>query len=429
MRHALIVADLGHASPRIPGICRYLYRFGWQHTIITPQMTMEQKDRFLVDGGQSLSLVETNGFPMLYRTGIKPPLPKMIHRWLIQKGLKLILRERYEYPDSHTRWEPHVLKAVSKLLKKRKIDIIFSSSSPVSCHIISKRICLASGIPWIADMRDLWTQNHAYPYSPKRRAMERVLELETMDSVHALITVTPQLQAKLIKLHGKATHFIPNGFYPPKKVPPEPKGKTLSLVYTGQIYPAYQNVNLIIDAVKELYTTREIAPGDVTLHFYGQSSGYVGSISKKAHKPLPEFIKLGGWVSRKKTYEIQQMAHALLLLNWEDIGEKGVAQTKLYEYLAAKRPIIATGGFGSDYVEALLEKTGSGLYCLSLESIKKQLLIWLRELKSSDCIKLCSKNSAIEEYSYPNAAKLLSIVFDKALNNSRQKSRQEAVRT
>ena len=53
----------------------------------------------------------------------------------------------------------------------------------------------------------------------------------------------------------------------------------------------------------------------------------------------------------------------LLLLNWEDTEEKGVAPTKMHEYLATSSPILASGGFGGDYVESLLSETKEGTYC------------------------------------------------------------------
>ena len=57
---------------------------------------------------------------------------------------------------------------------------------PTTSHIIAKELVKRKKIPWIADFRDLWTQNHYYTYSGIRHFFEKRLELDTVSSANAL---------------------------------------------------------------------------------------------------------------------------------------------------------------------------------------------------------------------------------------------------
>ena len=57
-------------------------------------------------------------------------------------------------------------------------DVLYSTSSPVSAHLVALLVSRATGIPWVADFRDAWTKNPmahglATPH-PVRRTGSRV---------------------------------------------------------------------------------------------------------------------------------------------------------------------------------------------------------------------------------------------------------------
>jgi hypothetical protein len=104
----------------------------------------------------------------------------------------------------------------------------------------------------------------------------------------------------------------------------------------------------------------------------------------------------------------------LLLLNWDDPRETGTYTGKIFEYLAAQRPILATGGFGGDdVVKKLLEETNSGVYCSTVEEIKIALTGLYSEYKSKGRVKHKGNVEKINNYSYREMAKK----FTEILNN------------
>jgi hypothetical protein len=95
----------------------------------------------------------------------------------------------------------------------------------------------------------------------------------------------------------------------------------------------------------------------------------------------------------------------LLLLNWEDPLEKGTYTGKIFEYLAAQRPILVTGGFGNDVVEELLAETSSGVYCSTVEAIKKAVRESYLEYETKGKVAYNGIVEKIGKYSYREMAK------------------------
>ena len=73
-----------------------------------------------------------------------------------------------------------------------------------------------------------------------------------------------------------------------------------------------------------------------------------------------------------KIHQMSRESQMLLLLKWEDPQERGIYTGKIFEYLAARRPILATGG-SSDVVTELLNETKAGIDVPTIPDIKDAL--------------------------------------------------------
>ncbi len=189
MKKVLIIANLFHASPRIPGLVKYLPEFGWQPIILTPPLGEKPYLRF---GGppadfvkSEVRIIETEySYVICFWKKIMGFNPsedvgeQIKNRFNItsEKSLYPFLSGLYKkvdaiikYPDAEKGWKPFATKAGDDLLQNEDIDAMISSSSPVTSHIIAKELKEKHKIPWIADLRDLWTQNHDYSYGNIRK--------------------------------------------------------------------------------------------------------------------------------------------------------------------------------------------------------------------------------------------------------------------
>jgi hypothetical protein len=396
---------LFYASPRIPGLAKYLPEFGWHPIILTVPLGGDPDSRFGPpnDFRKKNQVIETHGYTSKKAASVGAR--KRLGRW---KPLLRFVYRRYSgivhYPDKEKGWIPFALVAGEKLLENDTVDAIISSYSPATCHIVAQKLKEKHNIPWVADFRDLWTQNHNYPYSPLRKLFERRLELRTLSTADALVTTSRFWAEKLKRLHGKASYTITNGFDPETMA----KGKAhltkkFTITYTGQIYAGKQDPAKLLEALKTLVSEGTVDPQNVEVRFYGTENE---QLKREAERyGLSDVVRQYGVISRTASFEKQRESLLLLLLNWEDPLEKGTYTGKIFEYLAAQRPILATGGFGKDVIEELLAETNSGVYCSTVEEIKKAVRELYVEYQTKGKVAYNGIVEKIDKYSYRQMAK------------------------
>nr|WP_054858913.1 hypothetical protein [Methanobacterium formicicum] len=144
-------------SFRLRGLNKYLKDYGWEPTILTIK-TNESEE------------VDCN----VIKTEFADPIKTVKKKYKLNDNIlsKLFLRVWLEinaYPDVQKKWIKTAVESGRKLLREEQFDAIISSSSPISCHLIAHDLKKEFDIPWIADFRDLWTQNHYYNYTPIRK--------------------------------------------------------------------------------------------------------------------------------------------------------------------------------------------------------------------------------------------------------------------
>ena len=431
MRKVLIIANLFHASPRIPGLAKYLPEFGWKPIILTTPIGENPEARFgppndfknynrvietdcppvLEFWQKLLSLNQTEDVGLQVKkhfniTSEKSAYPFL--RWLYKKGGSIT-----KYPDAEKGWKPFAIKAGDDLLQPEDIDAMISSSSPVTSHIIAKELKNKHKIPWVADLRDLWTQNHSYPYGNIRKFFEQKLELRTLHSADALVTVSSLWADELSTLHRrKKTYTITNGFDPDKMS----KGQAeltpnFTITYTGQIYTGKQDPSKLLTAIQDLISDGTINPNDIEVRFYGPEYELLAKEIEEYR--MSDIVKQCGIIPREISFEKQRESQLLLLLNWEDQREKGVFPSKIFEYLAAQRPILATGGFGDDVVKRILDETGAGMYAPTVENIKSILRELYMEYKQKGKISYKGNIEKINKYSHREMARKFAEVLDR----------------
>lgn len=423
MKRVLIVANLYHLSSRIPGLAKYLPEFGWQAVILTPPVGSKAR----------ISL----GFPeqFLERARIIEAPYRGDIFWLWRKMFKLFgfktsesiteqLKERasvtsrrsfidilmnwyqtiFAYPDTERTWRKPALKAASEILKNEHFDAILSSSPFPTSHRVAAEVKRGFGLPWLADFRDPWTQNHNYPYGFIRKHFENKLELRTLGSADTITAAAPAYAEKQEHFHKKPVAIITNGFDPDNvNDPPADLTKKFTITYTGYIYTGKQDPEKFLVVLEKLISEGTTKPGDIEVRFYGPRQNWLrGRITK--HN-LTGIVRQCGAVSRYESWQKQKESHVLLLLNWEDPKEKGVYPLKLFEYLSAQRPILASGGFPKDDIEKLLVETKAGVYAPTVEEIETSVLSFYEEYKRTGRVCYNGDLKEIDKYSYREMAK------------------------
>ncbi len=409
------------ASLRPLGLAKYLPQFGWQPVILTaalpgrpdPQFEVVEtlrRDSAVLSLGRRLFNLDTEQNLMAQITQLKKKLRVRSERSPLDFLLTAI-GEVTAYPDPQKGWRACAVQAGRDILRQQNIKALISSSPPVTSHLIAEALKDEFKIPWIADFRDLWTQNYYYPYSPVRRMRERRLELKTLSTADALVTISQPMADDLRSLHkGKPVHRIPNGFDPREaNTPPAMLTSKFTITYTGNLYPRKQSPDPLFAALHDLITEGSIDAGDIEVRFYGPQAGWIDNQAERYG--LAGTVQQFGVVPREIALNKQRESQLLLLLKWNDPKQAGAYSAKIFEYLAARRPVLAVGGF-PDVVDQLLKETRAGVSGQTAEELKPLLLRLYQEYKPTGTVSYSGDEPKINKYSHHEMAKTFAGVLD-----------------
>lgn len=429
MKKALIITyvfknreDIG--SVRLHGLANYLPDYGWEPIILTTKVKTNDKFAFRV--------IETP-FEDIYTKwkkmlGLSPNhtvkeqlnMPTLKNKKTYIDYLIQLWQEIFMYPDRGKGWYKYAIKAGNDLLEKEKFDAIISSSPPHISHLVANKLIKKTKIPWIADFRDLWTQDHYYPFSFLRKIFERRLEIRTLKSTSALVTISQPLIDMLKYLHkNKDAYLITNGFDPKYINPGKPLTRKFAINYTGALYQGKRDPEPLFRAIKDLSEFGQINLNDIEINFYGREERWL--IYDVEKYDLKKVVKIHGEVSRDKSIEVQRESQVLLLLTWgENPAEKGVYTGKLFDYLAAQRPILSIG-YNGGVLEELLNETGAGLHVSTLDELKNVILNFYYEYKKTGTVSYKGIDSVIDRYNHREMARNFASVLDKVCKFGEQK--------
>jgi glycosyltransferase involved in cell wall biosynthesis len=422
MRKVLIISHYfsdqrAIAAVRINGLAKFLPKFGWEPSILTSKMNpiplSEEKFKVFEAPCEDACIKWMQLLGLGGGQSIRGKLNLPIHKNK-QDRIDLIInlwQELFAYPDSLSHWRKIAIRLGDELAATECFDAIISSSGPPTCNLIAKDLKEKHDLPWIADFRDLWTQNHYYRYSKFRRFLEQRLELKTLSSADALTTVSRPLSEKLKQFHkGKDVYVITNGFDPDNINCSSPLKTKFTITYTGLIYRGFQDPEPLFIALRDLIDDDLINPEYISVEFYGNEPAWLVRDIRKYN--LENIVKTFGLISRDSSLEKQRRSHLLLLLTWNDPQEKGIYTGKIFDYLAAQRPILSIGRTSGCVAEQLLKETNSGVHCCTDEDIKYAIMNAFAEFKGHNTVSYHGNLSRINLYSHVEMAKRFSEILD-----------------
>jgi len=378
MRRVLLISSFFPPSVKVGavragGLAKHLPRFGWEVVALTPQLPGRKGNRqqiietghrdILADFKARLGCVQKvrparqldfAGQQTARTTGQQKPNP--VVKWL---------RAAIIYPDEYKGWIPFGVSALEKFAKRETVDAILSTSPANSGHIIASHAKTIWQCPWIADLRDLWSDAGTAP--PGMGFFQRRLEKRTLLSADILVTVSdPWVQLLQQTFPHKPVTKIVNGF-DPDDLPSGAQKLTsnFSITYTGYLYPGQSDPTPVFEALRQLIAENRISRTDVSLRFFGTSDGLV-ALAKRFG--IEDILQVHGWVSREESLVRQRESQILLLFGKTIPSYSGCYPAKLFEYLASQRPILAVGG-PRGVTAQLLTETGTGMQASSSEDI------------------------------------------------------------
>ena len=421
------------ASLRIGKFAKYLSEFGWEPIILTVNEIDENNNDYLSNTGSF----------KIYRTR-----PFNFYRYIASRLIKKKIHTSADKPvtnrKNHFTWKCYLISFVRlfkplytlplirmfttepilwyitgarkglQIINEENIDLIFSSYNPSVSHMIAARLQKRSKLPWIADFRDLWSQNHYAAKTQPFHFLEKQVEKIVMKRAAKLITVSTPLANELVALHAKPVDVITNGYDESDYISEIPLVKNFMITYTGSIYPKKQDPTPLFEAISELALERKLPLKGFKVRFYGSNLDHLLPTIRKYG--IERFIEINDQISFYESTSKQQESTILLLLSWNDPKYKGVYTAKVFEYLGAKRPILAIGICGS-VVDDLLNKTGSGIISNKTQDLKSILVRWFEEFENTGKISSYwhPNKCAVKQYTRQAQTEILASIFNELL--------------
>lgn len=274
------------------------------------------------------------------------------------------------HPDEFSSWERMVVDEARRRIDAGECyDVVLGTSPPVSALYAAKRIAEAAGCPWVADFRDLWTDNPYYQYGSLRRRVDRVRERSLLASAERIVTVNRYLADVISsRSYGPPATTVYTG------VTPRAQGarttgprRPLKVVHTGNLYDGKRDITDLIGALVEGRRSGAVGPQNLQVDFYGRIDEPTKERVRIAG--IEDMVRFHGVVSRVEVFAALDDADAGLLVLWDDPGDAGSLPSKLIEYLLAGLPVIALGVQKGGEVERLASECPSIDVCSGVETL------------------------------------------------------------
>ena len=352
---------------------KHLGRFGVEATVITvdaAQATYPVRDESLlaeVPAGVRVIRTATSEPFESYKklTGRAVPYGGFANEGkpgLMQKALRFV-RSNLFIPDPRRGWNRHALAAVEQLLAAgEKFDAVLTSSPPHSTQLIGLALQRRHGLRWLADLRDPWTDIYYYKdlhHTPLAAWLDARYERQVLTQADAVLVTSPETKrlflAKLPALPAAKFHVLPNGYDESDfQLPSQPPTDCLRITHTGTITELY-HVSRLLEAVAACAARHPDVP--LRLRFVGQVSAELrGQVERTGLLPTTELLP---FVPHSESVAHLLNASALLMAIPDVPRNFGILPGKVFEYLAANKPILCVGPAGSD-ADNLLQECGAG---------------------------------------------------------------------
>lgn len=334
-----------------------------------------------------------------------------------QKGwkerLSVWIRGNFFIPDARCWWVKPSVKYLKTYLKEHPVDAIISTGPPHSMHLIAMKLKEAFGLPWIADFRDPWTEIDFYNDLHLTHRADRKhhrLEHEVLTKADKVVAVGWDMAEGLKGLGADNPTVIPNGYDWDAQTQPTamPLSKDFTLTHIG-IIGANRNEPQLWQALGELKASDSQFSSKLKIRLIGQVDQ---SVAKSIQaNGLTESSELIPYIPHDQIQEQQASSQVLLLLINHTPNAKGILTGKLFEYIAAGRPILCIGPEDGDAAR-ILDETHAGR-TVGFED-KEKIKAIIKELYQSylEGRLLSNQNKGIEQYS----RKALAKVFANLLN-------------
>jgi glycosyltransferase involved in cell wall biosynthesis len=287
-----------------------------------------------------------------------------------RSGLDLAVRRastigrRLLIPDENVTWNATAIPKAISIVRREGIDAVLTTSPPGSVHMIGAAVKRATGAKWVADLRDSIVRHphrstEGLGAFAKERARAGVAQLVARQA-DAIVTAADAIteETRSLSPRGRLMTIANGSDFDDFAGLEYRRTERFRLTHTGSFFGHR-------DPKPFLRALRASGLDDVKVRFVGDFRPADREFLESLE--LGERVELVDYVPRRESLRLQRDSDALLLLIPEAGGRgRGVLSGKVFEYLAAERPILAV--VPPDGAAAqLIRDTGTGVVAPPLD--------------------------------------------------------------
>jgi glycosyltransferase involved in cell wall biosynthesis len=350
----------GAGVQRTTKFVKYLHHFGWSASVLTvanpsvplydrslladiPKHTLIRKARTWEPSYSLKSVIAAGSGNSERALGAVGGLVKRLGRTIVNNVLQ---------PDPQALWIGPAVREGRRFLRETPHVAIVASAPPFSTFLVGAALSRQFRLPLVLDYRDEWNLSNAYLENRRPGLLARLIQQRMQNravrSASALIATT-QASARMLEVtrdHAGATadvHCIYNGFdpadFPTSDLPCDQGRSCYRLAYVGTLW-RLTSVEPLVQAVEQLVERAPALARRLELVFAGRRTAPQQQLLDRL-KLLPCRVVEHPYLEHNRAIELLRSADGLCLLLADVPGAHRVVPAKLFECMAARRPILA----------------------------------------------------------------------------------------
>lgn len=405
MKRLLLLAfyfwPVNNVAAKRPGsYAKYLPENGWLPTVICEDWPEHKPD---------------------YDPSLLSQLPKevRVHRLLqpaahgLYQGLFVRRLFRYVWPHrSPILWWQRARTTMLSILEGERFDAVWATSPPLTPLALAEEASAKYQLPWVMDVRDSYSLKRMVSWH--KRPFFGFQERRLARKADRVIVVSEAWAEGLASLTQREVQVIHNGFDPQpfESVVQEPAG-VFRIVFAGGTVREMNPAPFFV-AVDRCIRNGTIPRSQLEVLFYGTDSKQLREAAGMDLDSLP--VRILPRVPHTEVVGIMKGSAVLLVFTVPN--NPGTLAVKLYDYLAAGRPILAVPDDRTG-VSLKIRQCNAGVSATTVDAIARQLEEWYVAWTQNPSFELPRRMDEVAKYSRREQTKRLAQTLDQMISEPR----------
>ena len=309
--------------------------------------------------------------------------------------LSTYIRANYFIPDARKFWIKPSLRFLEKYLIENPVDVVISTGPPHSTHLIGLGLQEKLGVSWVTDFRDPWTDIdyfHQLPLTKRGLKKHHTQEALVVSKADLVLVVGTTMRQMLLK-YNKNIAVVTNGYDGQIDKEAVALDARFSITHIGLMNEA-RNPYALWKVLSELCDELPGFAKDLEIKLIGKTDASVQH--SIAAEGLVGCVNELGYIPHDQVHQHQKSSQVLLLAVNKVPSAKGIITGKIFEYLLAKRPIVAIGPEDGDLAAILKETQAGDIFDFDTSSRLKEKIVTLYQTYKENELVVNSKH--IDKY-------------------------------